>query len=106
MARFKPSELLIIGGAAIGAFLVGNNGKSIKKTLKALPKLMRGSKYNKALYMDLMALLSSLNGYAPQIAVEFGRKTLYSTERPSFSELEEHVRNAKNPAKQTSDENA
>ena len=51
-----------------------------------------------------MTLLSSLNGYAPQIAVEFGRKTLYSAERPSFSELEEHVRNAKNPAKQTSDE--
>ena len=53
-----------------------------------------------------VTLLSSLNGYAPQIAVEFGRKTLYSAERPSFSELEEHVRNAKNPAKQTSDETA
>jgi len=46
-----------------------------------------------------VTLLSSLNGYAPQIAVEFGRKTLYSTERPSFTELEEHVRNAKSPAK-------
>jgi len=53
-----------------------------------------------------VTLLSSLNGYAPQIAVEFGRKTLYSTERPSFSELEEHVRNAKSPAKQTSDQDA
>jgi chemotaxis protein MotA len=53
-----------------------------------------------------VTLLSSLNGYAPQIAVEFGRKTLYSAERPSFSELEEHVRNAKNPAKQTSDQNS
>ena len=48
-----------------------------------------------------VTLLSSLNGYAPQIAVEFGRKTLYSTERPSFTELEEHVRNAK-AGKQTS----
>ncbi|MBS0329218.1 MAG: flagellar motor stator protein MotA, partial [Proteobacteria bacterium] len=27
--------------------------------------------------------------------VEFGRKVLFSTERPSFSELEEHVKNAK-----------
>ena len=52
-----------------------------------------------------MTLLSSLNGYAPQIAVEFGRKTLYSTDRPSFSELEEHVRNAKSN-KQTSDQDA
>nr|WP_024968364.1 flagellar motor stator protein MotA [Pantoea sp. IMH] len=269
-ALYQPSELLIIGGAGIGAFIVGNNGKAIKATLKAFPLLMRGSKYNKAVYMDLMALLyrlmaksrqqgmlsleqdiespqdseifanypriladkrlvdfitdylrlmvsgnmnafeiealmdeeietyehecdvpataigavgdslpafgivaavmgvvhtlasadrpaaelgemvahamvgtflgillaygfvsplasvlrqkcaestkmmqcikvtllSSLNGYAPQIAVEFGRKTLYSTERPSFTELEEHVRNAKSPAKQTSDQDA
>ncbi|MFS2224821.1 flagellar motor stator protein MotA [Pantoea sp. B65] len=269
-ALYQPSELLIIGGAGIGAFIVGNNGKSIKATMKALPLLMKGSKYNKAVYMDLMALLyrlmaksrqqgmlslerdiespreseifanyprivadnrlvdfitdylrlmvsgnmnafeiealmdeeietyehecdvpaqalgavgdslpafgivaavmgvvhalasadrpaaelgalianamvgtflgillaygfisplsavlrqkcsettkilqcikvtllSSLNGYAPQIAVEFGRKTLYSTDRPSFIELEEHVRNAKSPAAQTSDQDA
>jgi len=40
-------------------------------------------------------LLASLNGYSPALAVEFGRKVLYSTERPTFSELEEHVKNAK-----------
>ncbi len=260
-ALYQPAEFLIIGGAGLGAFIVGNSLKGIKATGKALPKLMRGSKYNKALYMDLMALqyrvlaksrqqgmlalesdiddpkrseifasypsissdkaimdfltdylrlivsgnmnafeiealmdeeietfiqesegpasslavagdslpafgivaavlgvvnalgaadrpaaelgaliahamvgtflgillsygfisplatllrqqsaetskmmecikvtlLSSLNGYAPQIAVEFGRKTLYTTERPSFFELEEHVRRVKAP---------
>lgn len=269
-ALYQPSELLIIGGAAVGAFIVGNNGKSIKATLRALPLLVKSSKYNKALYMDLMALLfrvmaksrqqgmlslefdidnpreseifssypniladntvvefitdylrlmvsgnmnafeietlmdeeietiehesevpassltmmgdglpafgivaavmgvvhslayvdrpaaelgmmiahamvgtflgillaygfvsplaallrqknaekikvlqcikvtllSSLNGYAPQIAVEFGRKTLYSTERPSFTELEEHIRRVKSPTQQASDSNA
>ncbi|MBE5203774.1 MULTISPECIES: flagellar motor stator protein MotA [Pectobacterium] len=269
-ALYQPSELLIIGGAAVGAFIVGNNGKAIKATLRALPLLVKGSKYNKALYMDLMALLfrvmaksrqqgmlslefdidnpreseifssypniladnnvvefitdylrlmvsgnmnafeietlmdeeietieheseipassltmmgdglpafgivaavmgvvhslayvdrpaaelgmmiahamvgtflgillaygfvsplaallrqknaekikvlqcikvtllSSLNGYAPQIAVEFGRKTLYSTERPSFTELEEHIRRVKSPTQQASDSNA
>ncbi|GLW40183.1 flagellar motor stator protein MotA [Pectobacterium actinidiae] len=269
-ALYQPSELLIIGGAALGAFIVGNNGKAIKATLRALPLLVKTSKYNKALYMDLMALLfrvmaksrqqgmlslefdidnpreseifssypniladntvvefitdylrlmvsgnmnafeietlmdeeietiehesevpassltmmgdglpafgivaavmgvvhslayvdrpaaelgmmiahamvgtflgillaygfvsplaallrqknaekikvlqcikvtllSSLNGYAPQIAVEFGRKTLYSTERPSFTELEEHIRRVKSPTQQASDSNA
>ncbi|ACX87634.1 flagellar motor stator protein MotA [Pectobacterium parmentieri] len=269
-ALYQPSELLIIGGAALGAFIVGNNGKAIKATVRALPLLFKGSKYNKALYMDLMALLfrvmaksrqqgmlslefdidnpreseifssypnilsdsnivefitdylrlmvsgnmnafeietlmdeeietieheseipassltmmgdglpafgivaavmgvvhslayvdrpaaelgmmiahamvgtflgillaygfvsplaallrqknaekikvlqcikvtllSSLNGYAPQIAVEFGRKTLYSTERPSFTELEEHIRRVKSPTQQASDSNA
>ena len=28
-----------------------------------------------------------MQGYAPQVAVEFGRKVLYSTERPTFAEL-------------------
>lgn len=267
-ALYQPAEFLIIGGAGIGAFIVGNSGKAIKSTLRALPKLMQGSKYNKSLYMDLMALLyrllaksrqqgmlslefdidnpkeseifahyprlladnhlvefitdylrlivsgnmsvfeiealmdeeietfehesdvpasslamvgdslpafgivaavmgvvhalasadrpaaelgalianamvgtflgillaygfisplatvlrqksaettkmmqcvkitllSSLHGYAPQIAVEFGRKILYTTERPSFVELEEHVRNVKAPAPSTTDQ--
>lgn len=269
-ALYQPAEFLIIGGAGVGAFIVGNNGKAIKATMKAMPKLMRRSKYNKVLYMDLMALLyrllaksrqqgmlslerdiespseseifsnypriladkvlvefitdylrlivsgnmnafeiealmdeeietheqecevpagslamvgdslpafgivaavmgvvhalasadrpaaelgaliahamvgtflgillaygfisplatllrqqsaettkmmqcikvtllSSLNGYAPQIAVEFGRKTLYTTERPSFIELEEHVRRVKAPAPQATEEDA
>lgn len=51
-----------------------------------------------------VTLLSSLNGYAPQIAVEFGRKTLYTTERPSFVELEEHVRRVKAPVQQVTEE--
>jgi chemotaxis protein MotA len=56
-ALFQPLELLMIGGAAGGAFLVGNNGKAIKATLKALPTVLKGSTYTKALYMELMALL-------------------------------------------------
>ena len=256
-ALYQPAELVIIAGAGIGSFIVGNNGKAIKGTLKALPLLFRRSKYTKAMYMDLLALLyrlmaksrqmgmfslerdienpreseifasypriladsvmlefivdylrliisghietheseaevpanslalvgdslpafgivaavmgvvhalgsadrpaaelgaliahamvgtflgillaygfisplatvlrqksaetskmmqcvkvtllSNLNGYAPPIAVEFGRKTLYSSERPSFIELEEHVRAVKNPQQQTTTEEA
>ena len=54
---FQPVELLMIGGAAVGAFLVGNNSKAIKATLKALPKTLKGSTYTKDMYMELMALL-------------------------------------------------
>src|ERR1700761_1566132 len=239
----QPVELLMIGGAGVGAFVLGNGMKTIKSTLRVLPTLFKGSKYNKDVYMELMGLLyvllakarkegtltlesdiddpqksaifsqypkiladhnivefltdylrlmvggnmnafeieslmdeeiethhteaeapahalakvgdampafgivaavlgemiaqalvgtflgillsygligplssvaeqrvaestkmfqcikvtilASLNGYAPAIAVEFGRKVLFSTERPSFSELEEHVRRVK-----------
>ncbi|WP_336698459.1 flagellar motor stator protein MotA [Pantoea dispersa] len=56
-AMYQPTELLIIGGAGVGAFIVGNNGKALKAVLKAVPSLLRGSRYNKAIYMDLMAMM-------------------------------------------------
>jgi chemotaxis protein MotA len=59
-AMYQPLELIIIGGAAIGAFVVGNPTKTLKATAKALPTLLKGSKYTKALYMELMALLYEL----------------------------------------------
>lgn len=43
-----------------------------------------------------VTLLASINGYPPSLAVEFGRKVLLSTVRPSFTELEAHVRQSKN----------
>ncbi|KXS33765.1 MAG: MotA/TolQ/ExbB proton channel [Candidatus Gallionella acididurans] len=61
-ALFQPVELLMIGGGAGGAFFVGNNMKSIKATLKDLPKVLKGSKYNKNSYMELMALLYEFLG--------------------------------------------
>ncbi|GAB2864796.1 flagellar motor stator protein MotA [Pseudoduganella ginsengisoli] len=54
---FQPVELVQIGGAAIGAFFVGNNMKAIKATAAAIPKLFAGSRYTKELYMELMSLL-------------------------------------------------
>ena len=56
-AMFQPLELLMIGGAALGAFVVGYSMKTIKATFKAIPSLFQGSQYTKATYMELMALL-------------------------------------------------
>ncbi len=56
-ALFQPLELVMIGGAALGAFFVGNNSKTVKATLKALPTVFQGSRYTRELYMELMALL-------------------------------------------------
>lgn len=57
---WQPVEVLMIAGAAVGAFFVGNNPKAIKATMAALPTLFKGSKYNRALYMELMSLLYDL----------------------------------------------
>ena len=42
--------------------------------------------------MIKMVLLASMSGYAPQVAIEFGRKTLGSHVRPGFTELEEELK--------------
>jgi chemotaxis protein MotA len=54
---WQPVELLMIGGGALGAFFVGNNAKAMKATFQALPTLLKGSKFTKSLYMDLMSLM-------------------------------------------------
>ncbi len=56
-ALYQPVEVLIIGGAALGAFLAANNFKSMKATITTLPQLLRSSRYNKQSYLDLMSLL-------------------------------------------------
>lgn len=57
---YQPTELLMIGGGAIGVFIAANNGKVLRATLRIVPKLKPTLKYDKALYMDLMALLYTL----------------------------------------------
>src|SRR5919107_3687901 len=52
-----PTELMAILGGSLGAFAVNNQPKVLKATILALPGVMRGSKYSKARYMELMALL-------------------------------------------------
>ncbi|WP_417330951.1 flagellar motor stator protein MotA [Halomonas cupida] len=57
---FQPTELLMIGGAGLGAFIASNHGKALKATFRIFPRLRRSNRYDKALYMDLMALLYRL----------------------------------------------
>lgn len=52
-----PFEMITIFGGAIGAFVVNNQPKVIKATLKAIPMALKGSKYTKARYLELLALM-------------------------------------------------
>ena len=56
-ALFQPLELLMIGGAAFGAFIVANPGKDLKACMAALPSVFKGSKYTKERYLSVMAML-------------------------------------------------
>ena len=56
-ALWQPYELLIIGAAAAGAFLVANPLKVVKACLGGIPRLLKGSHYKKADYVDILAML-------------------------------------------------
>jgi chemotaxis protein MotA len=90
-----PSELgNLIAHALVGTFLGILLAYGFVGPLASVLE-QKAAESTKALQCVKVTLLASMNGYAPSLAVEFGRKVLYSTERPSFSELEAHVKPAK-----------
>lgn len=54
---WQPFELVIIGGAAVGAYIIANPPAVLKHSGHAFSKLMKGSKYNKEAYLELLSLL-------------------------------------------------
>ena len=59
-ALWQPYELLVIGGAAFGAFVIANPIKVLKGVIASIPLLLKGSKYKKDYYMDALALMYDL----------------------------------------------
>src|SRR5262245_44335859 len=59
-ALWVPPEYLAIVGLMIGGFVAGNGVKTIKATLSAIPSILKASRYNKAMYVDLLAMLSEI----------------------------------------------
>ncbi len=57
LALWVPLEYVAIIGLTIGGFVAGNNIKVIKATVAAVPGVLKGSPYNKAYYVDALALL-------------------------------------------------
>jgi len=55
-----PFEMIMIGGAALGAFVISNDVAGIKHTLKDVGKVFKGPKWKSDDYKDLMCLLFAL----------------------------------------------
>lgn len=55
-----PFELMMIGGAAIGAFLISNDMSAVKHTAKDVGKVFKGPKWKPEDYRDLLCMLFEL----------------------------------------------
>lgn len=55
-----PFEMIMIGGAAVGAFLISNDMAAVKHTLKDVGKVFKGPKWKPDDYRDLLCLLFEL----------------------------------------------
>jgi chemotaxis protein MotA len=83
-----------VGAALVGTFLgilvaygfVGPIASAIEH---------RVHEESKAFDVVKMALVASVRGYAPPVAVEFARKLLWSDVRPTFGDLENHLKGKK-----------
>lgn len=77
-----PFEMMMIGGAATGAFLISNDSSVVKHTLKDIGKVFKGPKWKPDDYRDLLCLLFELIRLA----------------RSSPVAIEEHVEGPENSA--------
>ncbi len=55
-----PHEMLIIGGAAVGALIIGNSGADLKALGGGFGKVFKGPKYKKKDFLDCIFLVSKL----------------------------------------------
>lgn len=81
----------MIGGALVGTFLGILLAYGIISPIAGQLE-QKVEEEGKIFQVIKTVLLASMNGYAPQVAVEFGRKVLYSSDRPRFIELEEDLK--------------
>lgn len=89
----QPPAVLgkMIGGALVGTFLGILLSYGFVSPI-AVQLEQKADDSSKVFEVIKAVLLASMNGYAPQVAVEFGRKVLFASERPGFLELEEELK--------------
>ena len=78
-----PFEMTMIGGAAVGAFLLSNDASGVKRTISDLKLVFKGPKWKPKDYSDLLCLLYELIRLAKQNPVQLEEHI----EAPDSSEI-------------------
>lgn len=60
LALWQPSELVIIGGAALGALIIANPLSVTKRVFAGMGTLIKGSRHSKERYLALFAVMYDL----------------------------------------------
>lgn len=88
----------LIGAALVGTFLGIFLSYAIVGPIATKIKIVR-EKNNRLYVIVKQTLLAYMNGSLPQVALEFGRKTISSKERPSIDAVEQSTLNPGGDAK-------
>jgi chemotaxis protein MotA len=101
MAAIEGADTATIG-AKVGAALVGTFlgilvAYGFVGPISAAME-HRAHEEGKAFEVVKMALVASVRGYPPPVAIEFARKLLFSDVRPTFTDLENHLKGRSAPA--------
>ncbi|PKQ13576.1 MAG: flagellar motor stator protein MotA [Alphaproteobacteria bacterium HGW-Alphaproteobacteria-1] len=80
-----PFEMMMIAGAAIGAFLISNDSSTVKHTLKDIGKVFKGPRWKPGDYRDLLCLLFTLIRLARQNPVAVEEHIENPSESPIFT---------------------
>jgi chemotaxis protein MotA len=94
----EPLEILgkLIGGALVATF----TGVLVAYGIVApIAKSLENTHSTEADYLQCIktALIAHVQGYAPQVSIEFARKMLIGKVRPSFAELDEAMQTVQLP---------
>ncbi|HEY4136308.1 MAG TPA: flagellar motor stator protein MotA [Alphaproteobacteria bacterium] len=57
---WQPFEFIIIGGAAVGSYIISNPKTVLGKTGKSIGQLFKGQRHNKDSYLELLSLLFTI----------------------------------------------
>lgn len=98
MASISGSDIATIGenvaAALVGTFIGILVAYGFVAPVSAAME-KRAAEESKAFELVKMALVSSVRGYAPAVALEFARKLLYADVRPSFNDLGTELKSAR-----------
>lgn len=87
-----PYEMMIIGGAAVGAFIVGNDMGVIKHTLADVMQVFAGPRWKRQDYRDLLCLLFTLVRIAKESPVEIEQHIENPSESSVFAKYPKIVK--------------